>query len=181
MISAEMRSRSTVSVIDCEFRASSVSTESRVSIYGACGSEYERGVCVRSSGDLCRGRDCGIRGLDLVESEGGGTRSSVVDGFQGRGRLFLLTFIHLLLFPLLINCQQKLSDDFPNNSMFGKNVYVFDENMDSADIQNVLDCVHTQQAGQQFIDERIALLFKPGTYRNKVTVDYYVQALGLGR
>lgn len=64
--------------------------------------------------------------------------------------------------------------------MFGKNVYVFDEHMDSADIQNVLDHVHNQQAGQQFIDERIALLFKPGTYRNKVTVDYYVQALGLG-
>jgi len=80
-----------------------------------------------------------------------------------------------------MNSQQQLPGDLPNNSIFGKNVYVFDESMCAADIQSVLDHVHEQHAGKEFIDERVALLFKPGTYHNKVTVDYYVQALGLGR
>ncbi len=79
-----------------------------------------------------------------------GTQSSA--DFRGRCRLFFLSFIQLLLFPLLISCQQKLPNDLPNNSMFGKNVYVFDEHMDSADIQNVLDHVHIQHAGKEFLN-----------------------------
>ena len=79
-----------------------------------------------------------------------------------------------------MSCQQKLPHDLPHHSLFGKNVYIFDDSMHPDSIQNVLDYVHTQQAGDEFNNRRYALLFKPGTYKNKVTVDYYVQALGLG-
>lgn len=66
-------------------------------------------------------------------------------------------------------------------SIFGERVLLFDETMDADSIQAVLDWVHEQQAGQEFTDQRYALLFKPGTYNLEVTVDYYVQVLGLGR
>lgn len=79
-----------------------------------------------------------------------------------------------------MTCQQKLPYDMPNSSMFGKNVYVFNDSMHPDSIQNVLDYVHNLQAGDEFNNRRFALLFKPGTYKAKVIVDYYVQALGLG-
>lgn len=86
-----------------------------------------------------------------------------------------------LLGAILLMSSQQLPGALPNDSIFGKNVYVFDDSMGADDIQGVLDHVHARHAGQEFTDERVALLFQPGTYRNKVTVDYYVQALGLGR
>ena len=44
-----------------------------------------------------------------------------------------------------------------------------------------LQALHEQQKYNEFGSERYALLFKPGTYDLDITVDYYVQALGLGR
>ncbi|MDP5093429.1 MAG: coagulation factor 5/8 type domain-containing protein [Polaribacter sp.] len=66
-------------------------------------------------------------------------------------------------------------------SIFGKNVLVFDDSMDVKGIKNTLHALHEQQKYNEFGSERYALLFKPGTYEFDVTVDYYVQALGLGR
>jgi len=72
-------------------------------------------------------------------------------------------------------------DTTPYTSIFGKNVLVFDDSMDQDRIKTTLHALHEQQKYSEFGSERYALLFKPGTYDLDVTVDYYVQALGLGR
>lgn len=69
----------------------------------------------------------------------------------------------------------------PYQSIFGPNVMVFDDAMDQAAIQHTLDTLHRQQKLDEFSSNRYALLFKPGDYELDITVDYYVQALGLGR
>lgn len=66
-------------------------------------------------------------------------------------------------------------------SIFGDNVMVFDPEMEMAGIQRSLDTLHKQQANDEFSERRYALLFKPGDYDLDVTVDYYVQAAGLGQ
>lgn len=76
---------------------------------------------------------------------------------------------------------QEGLDTSPYSSIFGKNVLVFDETMDVEEIKQTLQALHEQQMHNQFGSERYALLFKPSTYDLDVTVDYYVQALGLGR
>lgn len=85
----------------------------------------------------------------------------------------------------LLSCQQSNDSSVfdPSNysSVFGDQVLVFDDTMDQRAIQNTLDALHQQQKHNQFGTERYALLFKPGRYKLNVTVDYYVQALGLGR
>lgn len=90
-----------------------------------------------------------------------------------------LTLILITLF--CISCARAQPDTTSFRSLFGERVLVFDEEMDCDSMQEVLDWVHKQQAGKEFTDQRYALLFKPGNYNLKVTVDYYVQALGLGR
>ncbi len=68
-----------------------------------------------------------------------------------------------------------------NDPLFGDNVYVFDDSMDMKTIQSQVDAIHKQQRNQRFSSERIALLFKPGEYDLDLTIDFYVQASGLGR
>jgi hypothetical protein len=79
------------------------------------------------------------------------------------------------------NKDRQVLDLSPYSSIFGKNVLVFDDSMDLERIKITLDTLHEQQNHSEFGSERYALLFKPGTYDLDVTVDYYVQALGLGR
>lgn len=66
-------------------------------------------------------------------------------------------------------------------SIFGDRVMVFDEDMDQNAMQQTLDSLHSKQRRQEFSDERFALLFKPGTYDLDITVDFYVEAMGLGQ
>jgi len=66
-------------------------------------------------------------------------------------------------------------------SIFGDNVMLFGPDMDMDTIQRSLDALHKQQANDEFSERRYALLFKPGDYDLDVTVDYYVQAAGLGQ
>ncbi len=66
-------------------------------------------------------------------------------------------------------------------SIFGSNVMLFGPDMDMGTIQQSLDALHEQQANDEFSERRYALLFKPGDYDLDVTVDYYVQAAGLGQ
>lgn len=66
-------------------------------------------------------------------------------------------------------------------SVLGEQVLVFNDSMDQDHVKMTLQALHEQQKYNEFGSERYALLFKPGTYDLDVTVDYYVQALGLGR
>lgn len=72
-------------------------------------------------------------------------------------------------------------DTRPFLSIFGDNVMLFSPGMDRDAIQRALDALHEQQANDEFSERRYALLFKPGDYDLDVTVDYYVQAAGLGQ
>ena len=77
--------------------------------------------------------------------------------------------------------EQTILDTQPFPSIFGSNVMLFDPDMDMGAIQHTIDTLHEKQANAEFSDRRYALLFKPGEYDLDVTVDYYVQAAGLGQ
>lgn len=68
-----------------------------------------------------------------------------------------------------------------NRTIFGPNVYVFDTNMPSADIQSTAGRIFAKMESNQFGSERFALLFKPGTYRVTFNVGFYTHVAGLGR
>lgn len=99
----------------------------------------------------------------------------------------LNTFLVILTICMATGCselsrERVTLDTSPyTTSLFGENVLVFDDSMDQDSIQMTLDALHEQQQYREFGSERYALLFKPGSYQLDVTVDYYVQALGLGR
>ena len=99
---------------------------------------------------------------------------------------FLIALALLLILSIACGCSnseksQTNLDVSPYVSIFGKNVLVFDDSMDQDRIKKTLHALHEQQAYNEFGSDRYALLFKPGRYDLDVTVDYYVQALGLGR
>jgi hypothetical protein len=71
-------------------------------------------------------------------------------------------------------------------SPFGSHVLIFDPSMPQADIQTRLDAIANEQIGNQFGDDRYALLFKPGVYGSAGTplnfqVGYYTEVAGLGQ
>ncbi|SMG51662.1 hypothetical protein SAMN05661096_03802 [Marivirga sericea] len=101
-------------------------------------------------------------------------------------RHFLTAVSCILLLGFTSACSNSKDDhqaldSSPYRSIFGENVLVFDDSMDQDKIKTTLQALHRQQKHNEFGSERYALLFKPGTYNLDVTVDYYVQALGLGR
>ena len=69
-----------------------------------------------------------------------------------------------------------------NQSLLGKNVFVFDPAMDMQEVQLFIDSIHTNQtsANSEFNQNRYALLFKPGTYHLNIRVGYYMHVIGLG-
>ncbi|WP_151082467.1 glycosyl hydrolase family 28-related protein [Nocardioides cynanchi] len=74
----------------------------------------------------------------------------------------------------------------PGDPDLGPNTYVFDPSMSVDEIQATVDAVSKQQLGNQFGTERVALLFKPGTYGSAAQplnfeVGYYTEVAGLGR
>ena len=96
--------------------------------------------------------------------------------------LFHTLLITMISFLGCSDTEKRTSlDTTPYQTLFGKNVMVFDETMDQDSIQITLEALHQQQKHNEFGFERYALLFKPGSYDLDVTVDYYVQAAGLGR
>jgi hypothetical protein len=70
------------------------------------------------------------------------------------------------------------TSDTPN---FGPNVTIFSPSQSAASIQSTLDTVFNQQSGNQFGNQRNALLFKPGTYNVTANVGYNTEIEGLGQ
>jgi hypothetical protein len=62
----------------------------------------------------------------------------------------------------------------------GPNVCVFDASASMTEIQSTLDGIANQMEGNEFGDERYAIVFKPGAYSVDVKVGFYTQVLGLG-
>jgi len=68
---------------------------------------------------------------------------------------------------------------------FGPNVVIFDPSMPTSQIQATVDAIASQQVPSQFGTERVALLFKPGSYGTVaepliIQVGYYTEVAGLG-
>lgn len=77
--------------------------------------------------------------------------------------------------------QNNQADSLNNEPNFGSNVFIFNASMDMDSIQSLIEELNEQQRFNEFGPERYALLFMPGTYDLEITIDYYMQALGLGR
>jgi hypothetical protein len=69
-----------------------------------------------------------------------------------------------------------------NQTLLGKNTFVFDPAMDMHEVQTLIDSIHAGQVFpmNEFSENRYALLFKPGTYRLDIRVGYYMHVMGLG-
>lgn len=76
----------------------------------------------------------------------------------------------------------KVVADSCNQTLLGKNVFVFDPTMDMQEVQTLIDSLYTLQTtkNSEFSSKRYALLFKPGTYKLNVRVGYYMHVMGLG-
>jgi hypothetical protein len=97
-------------------------------------------------------------------------------------RMRAIAILALLSGTISLRAEETMTfDTQPFSSMFGENVMVFSPDMDMDRIQRTLDALHAQQANDEFGERRYALLFRPGDYDLDVTVDYYVQAAGLGQ
>ncbi len=71
-----------------------------------------------------------------------------------------------------------------NTPDFGSNVHVFDPGMSSASIQSQLDAQFNQMkdtSSAQFSENRVADLFKPGSYSVEDNVGFYTSVAGLGQ
>ncbi|MDP8567151.1 adenylyl cyclase [Methylophilus aquaticus] len=64
---------------------------------------------------------------------------------------------------------------------FGEQVLIMDPAMPAAEVQAALDKLFKQQESSQFGTTRKAVLFKPGTYHNKIKLGFYTQLIGLGQ
>lgn len=106
--------------------------------------------------------------------------------------IFLLTVIMLIISTLSGNgfSQENQGTTAPmperfskfNDPVFGSNVFVFHDNMEMKEIQEVIDTVFFRQSarGSEFTTNRYSLFFMPGKYDLDIRVDYYTQVLGLG-
>lgn len=82
------------------------------------------------------------------------------------------------------NTSSKLSGDADKYHIntLGKNVFLFDPQMNMKDIQTLIDTIYSKQAsrGSEFNENRFAFLFKPGKYNLDIKVGYYMHIIGLG-
>ena len=105
----------------------------------------------------------------------------------------LIIMAVFLLLPHVIMTAQEHSQDeaifnLPayagkyNSTSLGPNVFVFDPSMDIKEIQGVLDTIFARLTirPSEFTNSRFAIMFKPGSYKLDVKLDYYMQVLGLG-
>jgi hypothetical protein len=105
-------------------------------------------------------------------------------------RLFLINLL-LLIVGLQLGFSQTtkpLSENVKiaaryNQTLFGKNTFVFDPSMDMTEIQTLIDSIYAGQLypANEFSENRYALLFKPGTYKLDIKVGYYMHIMGLGK
>ncbi len=65
---------------------------------------------------------------------------------------------------------------------FGYNTNIFEPTDDNSAIQNYINNVYKKTEAGQFISDRYAMLFAPGTYSDVLTVDigFYTQVAGMG-
>lgn len=68
-----------------------------------------------------------------------------------------------------------------NATIFGPNVFVFNQHMPIVEIQEKVTAIFRQMEANEFGTERYALLFMPGVYNLLFDVGFYTQVAGLGK
>ncbi|MCT2537076.1 discoidin domain-containing protein [Aquibacillus koreensis] len=100
----------------------------------------------------------------------------------GAGSIIALLLILIVLSPVV---SHAASTDDANNSIFGENVYVFTDDMDDGDIQEILDSefalLENGDTGAEFTDHRATFYFMPGEYDVDIDVGFYMHIAGLGQ
>lgn len=97
-------------------------------------------------------------------------------------RYFFL-FALLCMNFLTVHSQNKQPNiEKYNQTVLGKNAFVFEPSMDMKEIQTFIDSIHAGLTFPlyEFSEQRCALLFKPGTYHLDIKVGYYTHVIGLG-
>ena len=81
-----------------------------------------------------------------------------------------------------LDAQAKI-ENFHDEAVFGKNVFIFSPQDDMKAVGAEVEKIHTQMFREQFGKGRYAILFLPGDYREAgvLKVPYYVHMAGLGR
>ena len=88
---------------------------------------------------------------------------------------------HYKVAPVISGTEGAISEAISEEiQLFGKNVYIFDQRDNASQIQKVVYDTYDQQESAQFSDDRVAFLFKPGTYSTSVDIGFYTEVLGLG-
>ncbi len=86
----------------------------------------------------------------------------------------------MVILALVSGC--VFSDQVDNP--FGPNVYIFDDSMQSSEINNTIRQIYEQQRFNEFGEQRYAFMFMPGQYGANENIDvrtgYYTHVLGLG-
>ncbi|MBA4493000.1 discoidin domain-containing protein [Paenactinomyces guangxiensis] len=100
-----------------------------------------------------------------------------------RKLLWVIPLLIAFLTPLLIKpgISNAVGISEANQTLFGPNVYIFDDSMSDNEIQNILTSKFKAMETNQFGSERFAFLFKPGSYNVDVKVGYYTTVAGLGQ
>lgn len=108
-----------------------------------------------------------------------------------RSKHYLINFLFLFL-GIQIGVSQTINlwpDNIKaiaakyNQTVLGKNSFVFDASMDMKEVQILIDSIHALQTStkSEFSKDRFALFFKPGAYQLNIKVGYYMQVMGLGK
>lgn len=85
-----------------------------------------------------------------------------------------------LVFLLAVAAASQAPVVEANHTILGPNVYVFDAGMAATDVQQAVTSIFKKMEANQFGSERVALLFKPGSYHVAFDVGFYTQVAGLG-
>lgn len=95
---------------------------------------------------------------------------------------FLVLVCLLLVSP---NVSKAADISEANQSVYGSNVYIFDNSMPDSEIQRIIDEKFAEMedgdAGAEFTDKRVTFLFKPGEYDVNIHVGFYTTVAGLGK
>ena len=106
----------------------------------------------------------------------GGKMNTLFRKMKKAGMLFAASAV------VFAGTQAVAKADVNATSIFGPNVYVFDTNDSTENIQKKVDEIYSKQEKNQFGSERYAILFKPGTYSQNLHVEtgFYTEVSGLG-
>ncbi len=104
------------------------------------------------------------------------SKTMALDWLQASKTGYLTDIQTISSYTGIVNCTlSTIAAGAPN---FGPNVHIFDPTMVMSTIQSTMDGLVGSTG--QFSSQRTAFLFKPGSYSLTITVDYYIQAYGLG-